>query len=87
MCRVFEDVCQGIFVWELGQDVSMNDIDDDDDDDDDEGGNSKMDFRTRRERGLLAALTRAAWGDKKYDEMLAKEIQFSKEDEKKKDEL
>ena len=85
MCRVFEDVCQGIFVWELGQDVSMND--NDDDEEEEEGGNSKMDFRTRRERGLLAALTRAAWGDKKYDEMLAKEIQFSKEDEKKKDEL
>ena len=53
MCRVFEDVCQGIFVWELGQDVSMNDIDDDDDDDDDEGGNSKMDFRdATRERSI-----------------------------------
>ena len=29
ICRLFEDVCEGIFVWELGQDVSMSDIEDD----------------------------------------------------------
>jgi len=80
MCRLFEDVCQGIFVWELGQDVSMSDIEDDEE----KEGNSTIDFRTRREKSLLAALTRAAWGDEKYDEMLAKEMQFYEEDEKKK---
>ena len=79
MCRLFEDVCEGIFVWELGQDVSMSDIEDDE-----EEGSSQIDFRTRREKSLLAALTRAAWGDEKYDEMLAKEMQFYEEDEKKK---
>ena len=79
MCRLFEDVCEGIFVWELGQDVSMSDIEDDE-----EEGSSQIDFRTRREKSLLAALTRAAWGDKKYDEMLAKEMQFFEEDQKKK---
>ena len=78
MCRLFEDVCEGIFVWELGQDVSMSDIEDDE-----EEGSSQIDFRTRREKSLLAALTRAAWGDEKYDEMLAKEMQFYEEDEKK----
>jgi hypothetical protein len=81
MCRLFEDVCEGIFVWELGQDVSMSDIEDDEEE---EGNSKKIDFRTRREKSLLAALTRAAWGDEKYDEMLAKEMQFYEEDEKKK---
>ena len=80
MCRLFEDVCEGIFVWELGQDVSMSDIEDDEEE---EGNSKKIDFRTRREKSLLAALTRAAWGDEKYDEMLAKEMQFYEEDEKK----
>ena len=80
MCRLFEDVCEGIFVWELGQDVSMSD----NEDDEEKEGNSTIDFRTRREKSLLAALTRAAWGDKKYDEMLAKEMQFFEEDQKKK---
>jgi len=80
MCRLFEDVCEGIFVWELGQDVSMSD----NEDDEEKEGNSTIDFRTRREKSLLAALTRAAWGDEKYDEMLAKEMQFYEEDEKKK---
>ena len=80
MCRLFEDVCEGIFVWELGQDVSMSDIEDDEEE---EGNIKKIDFRTRREKSLLAALTRAAWGDEKYDEMLAKEMQFYEEDEKK----
>ena len=79
ICRLFEDVCEGIFVWELGQDVSMSDIEDDE-----EEGSSQIDFRTRREKSLLAALTRTAWGDEKYDEMLAKEMQFYEEDEKKK---
>ena len=81
ICRLFEDVCEGIFVWELGQDVSMSDIEDDEEE---EGNSKKIDFRTRREKSLLAALTRAAWGDEKYDEMLAKEMQFYEEDEKKK---
>ncbi|CAL6322255.1 unnamed protein product [Bathycoccus prasinos] len=80
MCRLFEDVCEGIFVWELGQDVSMSDIEDNEEE---EGNSKKIDFRTRREKSLLAALTRAAWGDEKYDEMLAKEMQFYEEDEKK----
>ena len=56
----------------------MSDIEDDE-----EEGSSQIDFRTRREKSLLAALTRAAWGDEKYDEMLAKEMQFYEEDEKK----
>jgi len=56
----------------------------DNEDDEEKEGNSTIDFRTRREKSLLAALTRAAWGDEKYDEMLAKEMQFYEEDEKKK---
>jgi len=90
-CRLFEDVCQGIFVWELGQDVSMSDVIEDDEGAEEEenssssSSSSKIDFRTRREMSLLATLTRAAWGDDKYDEMLAKEIQFSREDDEKKE--
>ena len=91
-CRLFEDVCQGIFVWELGQDVSMSDVIQDDEGAEEEensssssSSSSKIDFRTRREMSLLATLTRAAWGDDKYDEMLAKEIQFSREDDEKKE--
>jgi len=91
LCRTYEDVCKGIFVWELGQDLSLSTEEEEEEEEKEKKDqHNRRRFHTRedrierRELSLLSTLARAAWGDVRYERMLEKEMKYAEEDLKNK---